>query len=624
MTVAMIESGGWRKRPTPTRPAFRAANTAKTNGATSITVAVPATAVVGDLMLVLLTFGNGRTLTGATGPSLTTLSFTYTSDARPSYILGYRYIQAGDAGTNMSFTLSSSSTIIATAAVYSGVGGVSVKPLVYPCLTTVEAANNRPPRVPTIAANPYDLLVGMGMGHSYTATAVNGSQVATIPSGATLRATDSAPTTGLVLTFGHGLWDASARTALQYEWFAFNQQCNFISLVLALSPTSDGWSAERVPTSLSGKPVHCYANSMGAYVRRQETNWAYNSMQPWPHRIAAALGVTTANNKAMPGSRSQDICTAAYGTYASYNTQCAQSDPLAVVRAITWTPGTDPLDCLVLTDLLGNDAIHGVSNAQDYTSATNAVRALIRLFRASAVKNGTDASCAYTAGWSTVSDTGYQGGTAKQSTTPGDTATITFSGDAIDVVMIGQDDTIVGSPAGATFTIHVDGVLKFTGTTSNQAASTNWGQNYGYVQNVVPLSGLGAGAHTAVITHTGAAASKLRFNCWMTPSSGTVPWIVLNKIEYVPDSTLTTLGVARSQLDNYNALLAPIVADYPDGHVFIYDASASGLWDPGTTAPNDNTVLYPGFISTDGVHMNEIGHAFFAKEILRMLNEKVA
>jgi hypothetical protein len=236
------------------------------------------------------------------------------------------------------------------------------------------------------------------------------------------------------------------------------------------------------------------------------------------------------------------------------------------------------------------------------------------------VKGSVDASIAYSAGWAANASTGYIGGTAQLTTTPGATTTITAALDAIDVVLIGQDDSRFAT--GSTFSITVDGVPYATGTVSNQAASTGWGNNYGYCQLVVPITGMGAGSHTIVVTHTGASGNRLIVNGWMTPASSP-PWIVTNFIEHITDATLATLGVTRAQLDNFNALLAPIAATFSDRRVVVYDSNASGLFDNANTAPTPPT-LNPGMISTDGVHPNEIGHAFMAHEIMRLISERVA
>jgi hypothetical protein len=618
--MVQMVANGWRRRPPPTAPSHRASNIAKVASATTVTVAIPATAAIGNELLVFLVISGARTLTGYSGPTLTTIASSVTGDARPNVYLAKRTIGSGDAGTNMTFTQDAANSMLVVAAVYQDVGGYSIAPQVYPCLQTVEPANSRPSRCATIKPGPDDLIVGFTGAHSYVSTNANAAQLATAPSGATIRQTDSTPTTGLVVPFGIGLFDAPSHD-YRYEWVAFNQACNFQSVILALHPVGGSPAQrEKAPTTLAGKPLFCYSNSMGAYVRRAETNWGYNSMRPWPNRVAAVLGteLTTSKNLAMVGSRSQDICTAAYGT-DTYSTQSTLGDPQTIDRAVTWD-SIRVTDSLIVTDLLGNDAIHGTANAQDFTSASNAVKALLHLLRSANVKGAGDASIAYSAGWSTASSTGYQGGTAKLATVPGETVTITAALDAIDVVLVGQDDSRFTT--GSTFSITVDGTPYATGTVSNQAASTGWGNDYGFCQLVIPITGMGAGTHTIVITHTGSSGNRLLFNCWMTPAS-TPPWIVTNFIEHITDATLTTLGVTRAQLDNFNALLAPIAAGFTDHKVLVYDSWASGVFDNADTAPSPPT-LNPGMISTDGVHPNEIGHAFYAHEILRLLNEKVA
>jgi len=159
-----------------------------------------------------------------------------------------------------------------------------------------------------------------------------------------------------------------------------------------------------------------------------------------------------------------------------------------------------------------------------------------------------DAAVSYSGPWAAVSDPRASGGTYKQSTTAGDTVTISFNGRALYLFTVASD---VGSRAAVT----LDGVA--VGSVSGAIAAQTPLGGTAYVGGLVPLArGLSDGPHTLTLTNLFALALAVDSfvvvsGARLLPGAG--------RLQTMGDSWTTGVGAANAS-NAYPARLASSVA----------------------------------------------------------------
>lgn len=669
----------FRKRPTPTRPSYRSganASTGTVGTASSLNITIPAGVQNNDWPILSVTIPDG-TITMATPSGWTPLGVGPWSgvvghgnaqpgsqvDGSPGSIC-YLYTKSvrlttSDASTTITLTPSGATEVTAVLGVYQNVGQVSIQPICWDA-TNTESLNNRLMRTPSIVCGPNDLKVGVTSTYSYTSLGANQADLTGAPSSGTVRQVAHSSNGALSYAHAAGLWDSSD-TALRYEIATFTTQVHAMNLILTLGPIAGVWNEmDRVPPSISGQGVVSYGTSIGCNVVRAETNTGYTTKRPWPARIANMIGtVAKSMNFCMAGSMVSDQCTAAYGSHSVPTQAVPSGDAFSNTQSpnyISWV-GAKGAPGLVMMDPWGNDFLSEVSRgtARQRLSAAIAADALIRLVRASAMKLYNDASIAYGGTWATAASDGYAGGTVNVCTTPGGTITITTTQQSLDLVFIAEDNT-ANSTVGATYTITVNGstytvpvrtfaidaVQSITtattpGVTHNQMMQTTGGGGlfgtnypiYKFCQMTVPIEGMPAGTNTIVITHTGAAASRLVFNGWLQRAI-TPPYVLINGLCPFPDPTYgsfnpgnTTSGYqdkGRAALAIYQTMSDNIAEMFSDGRVFTMNPKDFPFNLAGNATPGGGG---SGDYMSDNVHGLETWHAIYVNKIMQLLNTKI-
>lgn len=598
-------------------------------GAASVGVAIPAGAWPGDFAIFVATIG--APTTGFTTPAgLTKFEGGWSDADLPTAPQGWpppatppagnvaihlwtRRIQAGDAGTTITFTPATGTQVMtASCAVYRNVAGIGVGPIPSTNGGTPAQDGGTTPSVAEIFQASTDLVVVVGAIHASTSTGTN-LPLSAAPAGWSIRENVQAnPTSGQ----NSGTWIADANgatSALQTLTFTNTVADYNVTAALALTPIGKPLT-DAVPSALQGKPLRAYGESLFAWVA-PSTNPPYKwfASAITADRIAHAIQPSDYENYALSGSFAADVCCFAYGSSA-FNTRMLTGgpSPLPWSRAGTWMALSDKTG-LVIVDLLGNDAIHDQDASpstptKSRAGATNFLDALVRLLRASSMVGPTDASIAYTGSWSSASVALAGNGAYKYTTTPGDKVTITVTQDSIDAVLLAVDDALASFP-GASFSVKVDGSAFTTGTTSNQLAykSSSYA-NTTAAQQCIPVHGMGAGSHTIEITHTGTSGQVLCFNAYLIPSA-TPPLIQLNKLEHFDATALAAANTSNAIMDVYSGIVATVASRFTDGLVKVYDPLASGLWD------------YPTMVNTqDNVHPLNKGTGFLAHEQIANLS----
>lgn len=596
-----------KKRPVPTPPSFRAQATGSVNSGTSVSVVIPATAVIGDMAIFNVSSAQNSPV--ATPAGLTPVGRTIQPNTSvPEMWVYTRRIVAGDPGKTITFTFTGNVASWSVAClVYANCGGVSV----YPEFNTNYSGSTPPPvhTLPTCWAGPYDTVLALFGGWPQASLSSTAANPAT-PSGWTLRSSVVAQNGALTSPRSNFVFER-ASFPMAEQTVTTNQQSFVATATLALHPVDGSWAdKERVPSSLANAIVHAYGCSYLTVVQG-DPGTVHITDAIYYKRIRRAMGQHASSvNMGIGGTLAPDAATFAYGS-ASRSTQAAPTDTAVVNQAGTFTAKATPK--LVLTDLLINDIINdGAAPAARRKGAEIAMEALFRLIRSASVKQPGDASVALTGSWATTGSDGCSGGSFISATAPGAKVTITTTEPSIDVVVLGQDDTATGA-TGAAFTVTVDGTVVYTGTTSNAMKATGQAGNYGFCQWAIPVHDMGPGTHTVVLTHTGSAGQRLSFDCYLVPSSSP-PWIVTCK---GPELPAAAAGKFQAPYLNpgvreaYNAIADTVAARFPDGRVITYDPGASGRWDTAKA------------FGSDALHKSAWGHSHYTHEILRLLCERV-
>lgn len=637
---------GTEKRKTRSKPVFVAQNSLIFSGATgaNATLSIPATAQDGDFAIYAVScrddtktvvhpadvdkiydtrdFGKHETSSGSSSP-----------DGLSVYT---EWITSGDVGASRTFKSAGSAgteQVIIGVAIYRGVKRIAVHPL--GTQRHVGSWSSSKPFLSSTSWGKDNLIVGcIGSRGSLNA---DSCLITALESAYTIRTNVSGPG-GLVTASGVAIFDGSTHGLSEEDDITMfsNTSVPWANVMIELSGEhADGWDDyERVPASLAGKPVYIYGTSNTCMIAREdvgapnEPKWTtYNSYPEWLRRAIdpALLG----NHMGIPGTNAADNTTFAYGTEEN-NTQALTADlltdPASIIQAGTFhAQANRDLGGLVLLDIFGNDILSEASpSSQVRDGATIAADALVRLVRAKYVRNNVYTGTTYGGTWNQQTSTGAVDGGYGRTLKNGATVTIVTSDPKIELLLLAVDSGALANP-GAPFTIHVDGVLRVTDTTHNRLklGSSLYTPTYNFVQMAIPLD-LGPGSHTVVLTHTGVDnTDSLRYQGYLVPKTvdAEIPWVVLLGMQRMapvaqPDQSLETMAAYLT--------LARTVASRFTSKVLVYDPHESGVWYSRGYDLTSGGVGSGGAFSVDGIHMNNVGHAFFAQDLLRFLNERIA
>lgn len=205
--------------------------------------------------------------------------------------------------------------------------------------------------------------------------------------------------------------------------------------------------------------------------------------------------------------------------------------------------------------------------ARSWRACIEAFRVAISRALTTAVFGDSDASVAYTAGWSTVSATDKNHGVGYHaSTTVGDIATITvpggFGGGTIALGFIGPPDS-----AGGTATITVDGVFHGTVDTTGLYLQAFGTGNFwcGLVHRITELA---AGGHAIEITVASAGATGICFDYWQEEQASG-PTILVTDTARLPAYTGFWAGITDDQVTTLNGMLTGLLAEFGGAATFV-------------------------------------------------------
>lgn len=658
----MIPMIGTEKRKTAITPSFRASTLAKYGGAvaTGVTVTVPATAVVGDLAVIGVSCrSDTRTIIPPAG--LTKIYDTrdylkstngtgnVTTEGLSVYTVS---VASGDPGVKTYKFMASGSgseALIVVMGVYSGVDHIAVAPKGRTHYGGSWVSTT--PLLSTLSLGEDNLQVGFITARTTGSFNLSYPKLSSMDADYTVRENDSVQVNSLNVPIGlslhdsptHG-WDEETNVVMTN---AGNVSWTHVVMELA-GPNTNGWfENERYPKSIQNKPIYVYGTSNTCIVPRanldyetltsypNEPKWTQQECYPdWLMSIGdpGKLG----NHLGIGGTVSTDCATFAYGsntnpTHGVPNTGTIVTDVAIVVQAGTWTAQTNKnLGGLVLLDIFGNDILgEATPNSQVRDGASIAADSLVRLIRSSEVRPhnynvGTDT--VYTGSWANQTSDGTIINNYGKTTVVGDYVEVVTDEAEIELLVLAVDSDNSSAP-GANFTVSVNGTIVATDTTDNRmrrGGTSSPTPDYNYVQMAIPLS-MGAGSHTVRLTHTGGdSGAALLYAGYLIPkadSDDTIPWCVLMGMQKMP---YASTGFQPDATMQAYVDIANTVAERFPSRVLVYDPMANGQWTkqghdalygPAGTANNSFTL--------DGIHMNLRGHAFFARELMRFLNEHI-
>lgn len=229
--------------------------------------------------------------------------------------------------------------------------------------------------------------------------------------------------------------------------------------------------------------------------------------------------------------------------------------------------------------------------------------------------------------WTAAVNTGFSGGAAwkTNSTGPTDTWVVHLPEERrVHWVTTAVDDaeytSTVGAPFGGTggmdYSIAIDGGAPIVGTTSDQhrfgSALLSSPNSLCFGPMAVDLGTLAAGAHTIVIT--GSGASKVLTDDAMLIESLTPPTVVIMKEVELPDDYYTanaSTGASLAKTQLYNDFIDDELARWPDdGSVIVLDPADFGY----------DKDLHVSNADGANAHFNDAGERLMADGIMAALN----
>lgn len=314
--------------------------------------------------------------------------------------------------------------------------------------------------------------------------------------------------------------------------------------------------------------------------------------------LGDSIGDMPGNVVISPGSRFDQRLTRRLGLFSSTNRHVGGDTVQdAALRAIgTSKPFAVPQYGLVVLVAGTNDVGFHHGQAAGLAGYSHGVRTIASLCRAASIIPSASAT-SVTGTWSTVTSSAGSGGSYRASTAPGASMTFTFTGTDASVILAGPSDG-----TGSAFQVSVDGAVKYTGTTANQALPTA-----NFTTSVFPvcvlLRGLGSGSHTVVVTHTGGSGDPLGVNAVLPWATAPAQLCILEPIK------ASTAGWANypvprpvdADVDPYRTRLAQVLAEFPQGGSLIIATPDALEGKNATHAGSDN------------LHPNDRGHSVLAQ-----------
>jgi hypothetical protein len=251
-----------------------------------------------------------------------------------------------------------------------------------------------------------------------------------------------------------------------------------------------------------------------------------------------------------------------------------------------------------------NDLGYNGNTAQYNSAYIQALRAIISRCRASVVREESDASMAYGAGFTTFNLTfDFSSGLNMQraTTTTNATATLTLPADYNGEVVAVQ---FVAKPGVAGGTVTFSGTAGVTGTLSTSNIVPNTASHVPVVRRITNLTSANAG-QTIIMTVTAvdAGSPEVNFDSWWLEAKNPNPVLVCNTARLLTAGyAIYATGIGDSDVATFNAGLPALAAEF-DGMVQIVDIDSA--------LAKDATKF-----SSDGLHPNELGAAAIADAIL--------
>jgi hypothetical protein len=220
-----------------------------------------------------------------------------------------------------------------------------------------------------------------------------------------------------------------------------------------------------------------------------------------------------------------------------------------------------------------NDLVTGTGD-RALKALREATRSVVSHLFARSAYADTDASCAYSASWSTVTtDVRNEGVGYHSCATVGRTVTITvpgtFLGGTVSIRSIA-----VPADGGATCTVTVDGVAVATIDTNGI-----WSSGTDYAPMVTRLKNLPAGAHTIIVTITTVSGAYL-FDGWLDEPRYAVygPRVVLCNVARLPAAGYSSgyfNAFGDSEVLACNSMISQVAAEFPVGAVVVGDVDGT-------------------------------------------------
>lgn len=291
------------------------------------------------------------------------------------------------------------------------------------------------------------------------------------------------------------------------------------------------------------------------------------------NRLNRRRGWSSLLNRAVGGSFMADAAILAMGVTAS-----------------KWTPAAPPTNAgIMFIQCLANDVIQQGASVKALAGSTNAFRSLCTLAKASSrIESST---FALTGTWTTGTDVRYSGNSLIRSTVLGSTATATWTGTDVALVLWGIDG------AAATAEIRVDGVLVKSIDLSDQMVTTI--QTNAVVPICIPLTGMSNTSHTIEVRHAGPGGNFIFVDALLPLNTVSPTQVVVVKDPFInpgggyPNYSDAAMSRHHTMIDNVAAEFSNqvlVVPPPPD-------------WDKAT------------MLGPDGVHPNAYGMDVMAYNI---------
>lgn len=246
-----------------------------------------------------------------------------------------------------------------------------------------------------------------------------------------------------------------------------------------------------------------------------------------------------------------------------------------------WVTGSKGL---VVVEESINDCVTFGSSAKAQTAYGMALRTMVELMRATTRKDATDVAITYTGTWST--GTGYLVNSGKKTSTVGDKASFSVTGDAVTLYWMGDKD----ATAYATADVKIGSTVIGTIDTRNQMDPYNApgtvGTGIGVNLCCTRITGMGAGAHTVDVVLTASVTNPFYFDGFSVPGTKP-PQIVFLKEGVISNYSPNGSDAARVA---YNTIMDTVAAEYP---TFVSVADPGAAWDTSCLFMGDGTGNHP-------------------------------